>query len=114
LYRKCATFYNFTFYVDAMQTSNSDRKVSPCTLDELTPGEEGKIHELIPVTQNAHTQNFEASVGKRLLELGFLPGEHVVAVKKAPLCGDPKSFLVRGMHIALRRDEAKLIQVIRI
>ena len=47
--------------------------------------------------------------GRRLMELGFLPGMEVTAAKSAP-SGDPRVFRVDGAEIALRRETAgKLI-----
>ena len=43
--------------------------------------------------------------GRRLMELGFLPGMEVTAAKSAP-SGDPRVFRVDGTEIALRRETA--------
>lgn len=51
------------------------------------------------------------TIARRLLELGFIPGTPVDAMHKAPVWGDPISFLVRGTHVALRREEAKKVIV---
>lgn len=51
------------------------------------------------------------AVARRLLELGFIPGTPVEALHRAPLSGDPLSFMVRGTHIALRRHEAQRVLV---
>jgi len=48
--------------------------------------------------------------GRRLLDLGFLPGTHVSVVRRAPL-GDPVCYLLRGCHMALRRTEASRVSV---
>jgi len=42
----------------------------------------------------------------RLMELGFLPGSRVVAVRAAP-GGDPRVFRVDGAEVALRRETAR-------
>ncbi|GAA0269004.1 FeoA family protein [Cryptosporangium japonicum] len=46
----------------------------------------------------------------RVMDLGLLPGAEVTAHLPSPL-GDPTAYLVRGCLIALRRDQARLIQV---
>jgi ferrous iron transport protein A len=46
----------------------------------------------------------------RLMELGFLPGSRVVAVRAAP-GGDPRVFRVDGADVALRRETARLLRV---
>jgi Fe2+ transport system protein FeoA len=46
----------------------------------------------------------------RLMEMGIVPGARVRLVKSAPL-GDPIQICVRDYHLALRRSEARSIQV---
>ncbi|HYL55807.1 MAG TPA: FeoA domain-containing protein [Gemmatimonadales bacterium] len=46
----------------------------------------------------------------RLMELGFLPGSVVHAVRAAP-SGDPCVFRVDGVDIALRRESARLLRL---
>lgn len=48
--------------------------------------------------------------GFRLMEMGLVPGAPVRVVKTAPL-GDPIQVCVHNYHLALRRTEAKSIQV---
>jgi Fe2+ transport system protein FeoA len=47
---------------------------------------------------------------RRLLELGFLPGTPLRAVRRAPL-GDPLQVEVCGYHLSLRRREASRILI---
>jgi ferrous iron transport protein A len=44
------------------------------------------------------------------MELGLLPGTEVEVVRRAPL-GDPMEITVRGMHLSLRKSEARQIDV---
>lgn len=46
----------------------------------------------------------------RLMELGFLPGTRVLAVRRAP-GGDPCVFRVDGADIALRRETARRLRL---
>ena len=48
--------------------------------------------------------------GRRLLDLGFLPGTAVRVVRLAPL-GDPIEFELRGCNLCLRKTEADCIRV---
>ncbi|MCP3935031.1 MAG: ferrous iron transport protein A [Actinomycetia bacterium] len=48
--------------------------------------------------------------GRRLQEIGFVPGTPVIVERKAPL-GDPIVFEVRSTRLALRRRAADLIEV---
>ena len=48
--------------------------------------------------------------GRRLQEVGFVPGTVVRAQRRAPL-GDPTVYVVRSTRLALRRAGADLIEV---
>jgi len=50
------------------------------------------------------------SGGLRLMEMGIVPGARVLVVNRAPL-GDPIRIFVSNYHLALRRKEARSIQV---
>ncbi|MDT3428643.1 ferrous iron transport protein A [Paenibacillus forsythiae] len=45
---------------------------------------------------------------RRLLDLGFVPGNTVEVVRRSPL-GDPTAFRISNTMIALRREESSLI-----
>lgn len=68
------------------------------SLNKLRPGETGIILRILP----------NGRLKKRLLEMGFVPGEAVSLVEYAPL-GDPIRFLVKGYHLSLRKEEAENI-----
>lgn len=69
-------------------------------LDRLDPGDSGVV---------CHVEATDG-IGRRLLDLGFIPGTPVRVVRRAPL-GDPIAFELRGSRICLRRREAARIQV---
>ena len=46
----------------------------------------------------------------KLLALGLTHGARIKVINVAPL-GDPFELAVRGYHLSLRRDEAKVIKV---
>lgn len=48
--------------------------------------------------------------GRRLLDLGFLPGTDIRVIRRAPL-GDPIQFALRGCNFCLRKSEADDIRV---
>lgn len=70
------------------------------TLDQLKTGEEAYITRIKGST----------TLKKRLLDMGFLPGQKVQVVREAPL-HDPIEFLILNYHVSLRRKEAALIEV---
>lgn len=47
---------------------------------------------------------------RRLLDLGFTPGERVAVLRSTPL-GDPIVVVLRGAQLALRKREASWIVV---
>jgi Fe2+ transport system protein FeoA len=47
-----------------------------------------------------------------MLDLGILPGTLIQAEMTSP-SGDPTAYRVRGALIALRKEQARLIQVTR-
>ncbi len=66
----------------------------------------------LPSGAHATVAGFDlpAAARQRLLELGFLPGTPLHAVRRAPL-GDPLQVEVRGCHLSLRHREASGIRV---
>jgi ferrous iron transport protein A len=70
------------------------------TLADLVPGQSGVLTHL----------DLPDGDAQRLMELGFLPGSVIVAVRSAP-GGDPRVYRVEGTEFALRRDTARHIHV---
>lgn len=47
---------------------------------------------------------------RRLMDLGVIPGTEIKAEMRSPL-GDPIAYRIRGASIALRRDQATMIEI---
>jgi Fe2+ transport system protein FeoA len=47
---------------------------------------------------------------RRMMDLGLLPGARVEVVMKSPL-GDPTAYRIRGATVALRREQARQVQI---
>lgn len=47
---------------------------------------------------------------RRFVEMGIVKGETILIERSAPL-GDPVEYVIKGYHLALRREEAALIEV---
>ena len=71
-------------------------------LSDLAPGQEATIVSI----------DDSGPVGRRLLDLGLLPGTPVRALRHAPL-GDPGVYELRGYRLCLRRTESERVQVSR-
>lgn len=54
----------------------------------------------------------EGASVRRLMEMGIIPGVTLRLVKAAPL-GDPIEIEARGYHLAIRRKDAELIEVVK-
>lgn len=80
----------------------ADRDVSSSvvSLANLDPGQVGEIVAL----------EAEGMLRHRLLDLGFIPGSKVQAVRRSPL-GDPKAYRLRGAVYALRNVDARLVKI---
>jgi ferrous iron transport protein A len=76
--------------------------MSVALLTDLSVGSSAVIKD-IPVGHDEHIT--------RLRELGLVPGTKVRLVRRAPL-GDPLEIAVRGSRLAIRRTEARHIQVL--
>ncbi len=50
-------------------------------------------------------------LGERLLEFGFVQGAHLEILAEAPFGGDPILVMIHGTRVAVRRDDARGIQV---
>jgi DtxR family Mn-dependent transcriptional regulator len=73
-------------------------------LDHLQLGETAVVLSLSPASRGAER--------RRLMDLGILPGTAITAEIRSP-SGDPTAYLIRGATIALRREQARLIQIKR-
>jgi ferrous iron transport protein A len=51
-------------------------------------------------------------IGRRLMELGFLPGNEIIPGKRAP-GGGPRVFRVDGSEVALREETAARLYIRR-
>jgi ferrous iron transport protein A len=74
--------------------------IVPLSLADLPPGSAARVAAVDP----------QSPIGRRLLDLGFVPGTEVQVVRRAPL-GDPVEYELRGYRVCLRRSEALRIAV---
>lgn len=47
---------------------------------------------------------------QRLLSMGLTPGTQFSVLRKAPL-GDPVEIQLKGFHLSLRKEEAKILKI---
>jgi len=60
------------------------------------------------------TNELAGDARRRLLDLGFTPGARVTPVLTNALGRDPTAYLIRQSRIALRREQARSILVVRV
>ncbi len=70
------------------------------SLADLPEGKSGTIRDIDALSPTA----------QRLLDMGFVPGTVIRAIKRAPM-GDPTTYEIRGYLVGLRRSESVLIDV---
>ena len=86
----------------APETESKPWEQPRATLADLQVGEVGIVKGISPQCRGLQR--------RRLLDLGFVPGTRVVAELRSP-SGDPTAYRVRNTLIALRRDQAQLIDI---
>jgi len=72
-------------------------------LSDLKTGQRGVIVKVLG----------HGSFRKRIVEMGFIKGKSVEVLLNAPL-QDPVKYKIMGYEISLRRDEARMIEVISV
>ncbi|GIK56386.1 MAG: hypothetical protein HND44_06805 [Chloroflexi bacterium] len=73
-------------------------------LTALKPGETGEVIAISPACRGAERRRF--------MDLGILRGAKITAGFRSP-GGDPVAYQIRGATIALRREQAAFISIIR-
>ena len=70
-----------------------------------------QLHTLIP-GQKATIVHIggTGALRRRFIEMGIVKGEVIEIERSAPL-GDPVEYFIKGYHLALRKEEAALIEV---
>ena len=89
-----------TFNKQPRSGHRQGRAAAASTLVELRRGEQGVLDHI----------DLPPEAGRRLMELGFVPGSLVTAAGCAP-GGDPRVFRVDGSEVALRRETAAFLKL---
>ena len=77
------------------------------TLDTLAAGRSGTVIHLAP---SGHPGGAGVDVSRRLMELGFVPGERIRMLRRG-MQGGPLAIKVGQSTFALRRFEAALVSI---
>jgi ferrous iron transport protein B len=81
--------------------SQNIEEITSAHLSDLHNGEVGVITKIVG----------HGAFRKRITEMGFVKGKPVKVIKNAPL-QDPIEYELMGFRVSLRRNEAKLIEVV--
>ena len=93
-----------------MKTQNQKRKGEKHKLNDLQDGEYGKIVSYKNNENRNKNQEEQKELRRYLMSMGFVEGAEIKFIKKAPL-GDPCKVRIKGYDLALRKEEAKNIEV---
>jgi ferrous iron transport protein A len=93
-----------------MTISASDPSQFALSLDQLKVGDSGFVGKINPLT--AAVAQFDPHLSRRLMEIGFIPGEPLQVLHKGFFGGEPIAVRIGHSTFALRRFEAALISVI--
>src|SRR5215831_6512278 len=106
----CSTWHQ-TAQVDAASVARPGTAVS---LSQLRKGDRGHISGIatdasaaVQIGDVAHS-----TVARRLIELGFVPGESVEVIRRVWPGGDPLAVRIGASVFALRRREAQAVMVV--
>lgn len=81
--------------------------VSPITLDALKVGASATVVQV----SAGEAGDDGVSLSRRLMELGFVPGEKIRMLKRGMPGGEPLAIKVGNSTFALRRFEAALVSI---
>jgi ferrous iron transport protein A len=79
------------------------------TLDTLAAGKSGTVIHIAPTEAGQFDDGVD--LARRLMELGFVPGEKIRMLKRGMPGGEPLAIKVGNATFALRRFEAARISI---
>jgi ferrous iron transport protein A len=80
-------------------------------LATLRKGDRGVVSQVLEIDSGVVGDQAGASIGRRLVEIGFVPGEQVQIIEEIWPGGDPMAVRVGTSVFALRRREAHAVLV---
>ena len=84
---------------------------APVALASMRKGDRGVVWQVLQRDPEIFGDETHASIGRRLVEIGFVPGERVQIVEEVWPGGDPMAVRVGSTVFALRRREAQAVMV---
>jgi len=96
-----------------MDSSSSPTDPASVPLASLHRGDRGVVAEVLETDAGIVGDAAGATIGRRLIEIGFVPGESVQVIEEVWPGGDPMAVRVGTSVFALRRREARAVMVRR-
>jgi len=80
-------------------------------LATLRKGARGVVSKVLEGDAGLVGDELGATIGRRLIEIGFVPGERIQIIEEVWPGGDPMAVRVGSTVFALRRREARAVMV---
>jgi ferrous iron transport protein B len=90
-----------TYFCNCKNSLNKKRSIRYMLLSELQTGQSAVVVKVLG----------HGGFRRRILEMGFVRGQRVVAILNAPL-RDPIKYGIMGYEVSLRRSEAAMVEVL--
>ena len=94
-----------------MDSSRRSPVPASVPLASLHKGDQGVVAEILETDAGIVGDSTGATIGRRLIEIGFVPGETVQVIEEVWPGGDPLAVRVGASVFALRRREARAVMV---
>jgi ferrous iron transport protein A len=99
-------------YLDgAMDAPDRQIPPDPVPLASLRKGAGGVVTQVLEGDAGIVGDQAGATIGRRLIEIGFVPGERVQIIEEVWPGGDPMAVRIGSTVFALRRREARAVLV---
>jgi ferrous iron transport protein A len=99
------------FIVRRCDMNASGHDAIPVTLASLRKGARGVVSGIVATDAARVGDEAGSTISRRLIEIGFVPGEAVQVIEEVWPGGDPMAVRVGSSIFALRRREARAVLV---
>jgi ferrous iron transport protein A len=94
-----------------MKAQDPHRTAASVPLASLRKGARGVVCQVLEGDSGLVGDELGATIGRRLIEIGFVPGERIQIIEEVWPGGDPMAVRVGSTVFALRRREARAVMV---
>ena len=94
-----------------MSPADPSARAATVPLATLHKGDRAVVQQVLDIDSGQVGDQVGASIGRRLVEIGFVPGEQLQILETVRPGGDPMAVRVGSTVFALRRREAQAVLV---